>query len=114
MMIDNRHRQGDYFEYNGKLVFDTSSEPLDLAKLVILATVSKSHGGIEISELDVNLSAPEIVGDVTSVDVKISVDGSETEIWPVGPVTMVVTVTYDGRPETGRPVRIYVTGKDML
>ena len=114
MMIDNRHRQGDYFEYNGKLVFDTSDEVFDPAKLTILATVSKSHGGIELTELTVEVSAPEVAGNVTSVDVKIWTEGTETEIWPVGPVTMVVTVTYDGRPSTGRPVRIYVSGKDAL
>lgn len=113
MMIDNRHRQGDTFKYTGDLVFEAPSN-FDPALLVIAATVSKSHGGIQLSELDVVVGEPSVIGDVTTVAVAIEAGHDVTKDWPPGPLTMSVVITYEGFRQTCRPVNLVVIGKDIL
>ena len=113
MMIENSHWKGDNFKYDGVLGFDPDPT-FDVAQLQIVATLSKSHGGIEIAELTVSLGAVTTNATISVIPFAVTATPAETLAWPQGPATMQVVVGYGaGYRQTSRPVHLNITGKDL-
>lgn len=113
MMIENSHWKGDNFKYEGVLGFDPDPT-FDVAQLQIVATLSKSHGGIKIGDLAVALGAVTTNATISVIPFIVTATPAETLAWPQGPATMQVVVGYGaGYRQTSRPVHLNITGEDL-
>jgi hypothetical protein len=113
MMIDNRQRRGDSFEYLGVIGCDMDPD-FDVSQLIVLATLRKAHGGIVIQPLTVTVGALRIENGLYAIPLTITASYAQTATWPLGPVSFDVQVTYKTERLSSRHVSINVEGDDTV
>lgn len=111
MMIDNRQRRGDSFEYSGVIGCDMDPD-FDVDQLQVVATLRKAHGGIVIQPLAVVKSAMRSENGLYAVPVTISATYIQTSSWPLGAASFDVQVTYKTERLSSRSISINVEGDD--